>query len=179
MTKTAKTYGQALYELAREEDCARELLDQLEAVAALLGENPAYVRITSSPSLTKSERRDLLDQAFEGQVHEYLLSFLKLLSEKGAVGEFPGCVKEFRDLYNEDNDILEVKCVSAVALSEDQRARLTEKLTATTGKTILLQERVDPACLGGIRIEAGGKTLDGTVAGRIGRIRGSLKDLTL
>ena len=42
-----------------------------------------------------------------------------------------------------------------------------------------LLEQVDPACLGGLRIEAAGKTLDGTVAGRIGRFRSTLKDLTI
>lgn len=179
MTKTAKTYGTALYELARDEGCAGELLEQLEAVAELLKENPDYVRITSSPSLTKQERRDLLDEAFRGRVHVYLLNFLKLLSEKGDVGELPGCAREFRSLYNEDNGILEVTCVSAVALTADQRERLTEKLHASTGKTIRLTQVVDPGCLGGLRVEYDGMTLDGTVAGRIGHIRGSLKDLPI
>ena len=81
MTKTAKTYGGALYQLAREEGCADRLLEELEAVDGILRSNPQYQRLTSLPSLGKEERRALLDEAFGGRVHPYLLSFLKILSE--------------------------------------------------------------------------------------------------
>ena len=51
--------------------------------------------------------------------------------------------------------------------------------TETTGKTIRLSERVDPSLLGGLRLEADGRSLDGTVAGRLQRMRVTLQDLTV
>ncbi len=179
MTKTAKTYGDALYQLAREEGCAALLLEELEAVDGILRQNPQYQRLTSLPALGKEERCALLDEAFGGRVHPYLLNFLKILSEKGKVKEFSGCVQAFREQYDEDNGILAVLVRSAVPLTDGQRQRLTQRLGETTGKTIRLSERVDPALLGGLRLEADGQSLDGTVAGRLQRMRVTLQDLTV
>ena len=66
---------------------------------------------------------------------------------------FSDCCKVYRDQYNEDNGILPVVAVTAVPLNEGQVVRLTEKLSRVTGKTIALANRVDPSCLGGVRLE--------------------------
>ena len=64
MTEIGKTYGEALYSLCVEEACAGQILAQLEAVAGIFRENPAYVQLLSSPAVEKQERCGLLDQAF-------------------------------------------------------------------------------------------------------------------
>lgn len=179
MTKTAKTYGGALYELAKEEGAAAEILRELEAVDGILRDNPDYVRILSAPSLPKTERCGIVDEAFGGRIHDYLNNFLKIMCENGSVRELSGCLEEYRARYNEDNGILDVLAVSAVALTDAQRERLCAKLAASTGKTIRLRERIDPDCLGGLRIEAAGKSFDGTVSGRLERIGRSLADIAL
>ncbi len=179
MTKTAKTYGTALYDLAKEEGASADILSQMETVAAIIGENPDFVRLVSSVALQKKERCGIIDEAFGGRVHPYLLNFLKILCENGTVNELSGCLEEYRAHYNEDNGILEVRAVSAVALTEEQRGRLCAKLAASTGKTIRLTEKIDPALLGGMRIEAAGKSYDGTVSGRIERIGRSLAEIAI
>lgn len=40
MTQTAQTYGESLYELARDEGLGAQVLEELQGVAALLRENP-------------------------------------------------------------------------------------------------------------------------------------------
>ena len=72
-----------------------------------------------------------------------------------------------------------VAAVSAVALSDDQKTRLTEKLCQMTGATIQLTNRVDPECLGGIRLDLDGKRLDDTVAHRLQEIRELLQKTVL
>ena len=69
--------------------------------------------------------------------------------------------------------------MTAVALSDDQSRRLTEKLGNLTGKTIELTNRVDPACMGGVRLNYDGKQLDDTVAHRLDAIRGLLRSTVL
>ena len=43
MTKTAKIYGDSLYDLAAEEKLTEEILPQMEQVAVLFKENPDYL----------------------------------------------------------------------------------------------------------------------------------------
>ena len=81
MKDAAKIYGEALYELARSEELDGQLLPQLRGAAELLTGAPEYQYILSSPAISKAERTGLLDQAFSGQVHPYVLNFMKILCE--------------------------------------------------------------------------------------------------
>jgi len=108
-----------------------------------------------------------------------VLNFLKLLTEKGYIRRFSDCFRAYERKYNLENNILPVTAVTAAPLSEDQSRRLTEKLTAMTGKTIVLTNRIDPGCLGGIRLDYDGKRLDDTVANRLEQIRRHLKKAAL
>ena len=118
MTKTAKIYGDSLYDLAAEEKLTEEILPQMEQVAVLFKENPDYLTLLSEPSIPKTERVGLLDKAFEGQLSLYLLNFLKLLCESGMLREYRDSCRQFKARYNEDHNIAEAVVTTAVALTE-------------------------------------------------------------
>lgn len=179
MTRVGSVYGQALYDLAKDENLSKVILEELTALKNIFRENRDYVRLLSVPNLSKEERCSLVDEAFSGKVHAYVLNFLKILTEKGYVSRFADCADAYRDLYNEDNGILPVTAVSALPLTEDQTQRLTAKLSSLTGKTIELGNVVDPACLGGIRLDYDGTRMDDTVLHRLESIRSLLKNTVL
>ena len=120
-----------------------------------------------------------MDEAFRGKVNPYVLNFLKILTEKGYIRQFPDCCDAYRGFYNEDNGILVVKAVSAIALSEEQKKKLTAKLEAITGKIIDLQCGIDTAALGGLRLSYDGKQVDGTVKTKLDAIGKLLKNTVL
>lgn len=179
MTEVGTVYGQALYSLAKEENLSKGILQELTALCSAFQAEPAYLRLLSSPNLTKEARCQIVDDSFRGNVHAYVLNFLKILSEKGYAKRFPDCVQAYREQYNLDNGILPVKAVTAVPLSEDQAERLSGKLARITGKSIELTNRVDAACLGGVRLEYDGKCMDDTVCHRLNSIRNLLKNTVL
>ena len=155
------------------------MLSELTVLNESFRQEPAFLRLLATPNLSKQERCQVIDNCFHGKVHPYVLNFLKILTEKGYVRHFSDCCASFRNLYNQDNGILPVTAVSAIALSEDQVKRLTEKLTQVTGKMIDLTNRVDPSCLGGMRLDYDGKRLDDTVAHRLEAVRSLLKNTVL
>ncbi len=179
MTNVAVVYAQALYDLVKEENCSEPVLKELSALSEGFAREPDFVRLLSAPNLTKEERCRILDDSFRGKVHPYVLNFLKILTEKGYMRHFADCCKEYRAAYNRDHGILEVCAVTAIALNADQRERLTRKLAKVTGKTIDLHNRIDPACLGGIRLDYDGKRLDDTVSHRLESISALLKNTVL
>ena len=87
MTETAKMYGGSLYDLAAEEGLEPRILGELDEVQQLLKQNPDYLRLLSTPRIPKKERCGLLDEALRGQVHLYVLNFLKILCENGTLRE--------------------------------------------------------------------------------------------
>ena len=179
MTQAANTYAQALYDLAKDEGLSARILEELSVLKAAFAETPQYSKLLSAPDLPKQERCGILDEAFRGKVHPYVLNFLKILTEKGYIRQFPACCDAYRGFYNEDNGILVVKAVSAIVLTQAQVQKLTAKLEATTGKKIDLQCSVDAASLGGLRLSYDGKLVDGTVKNKLDSIGKLLKNTVL
>lgn len=179
MTQIASVYAQALYSLAKEEGCSTGVLEQLKALNESFQAEPDYLRLLAAPNLSKDERCTILDESFRGKVHPHVLSFMKILTERGCMRYFSDCCKAYRAEYNRDNGILEVCAVTAIPLTGEQTARLTEKLGRITGKTVVLENRIDPACLGGMRLDYDGKRVDDTVAHRLESISALLKNTVL
>ncbi len=179
MTQIGNVYGESLYELAKDENLTSELIGQLKVLKESFLKDPDFLRLLSTPSLSKGERCQILDNSFRGTVHPYVLNFLKILTEKGYMRYFSDCCDAYAALYNQDNGILPVTAVTAVALSNAQTDKLTAKLSAITGKHVELENRIDPSCLGGVRLDYDGQRLDDTVSHRMATIRDMLKNTVL
>lgn len=179
MSQTGTVYAQALYSLAKEEGCCQSILDQLSVLGESISAEPAFLRLLSAPNLPKAERCGILDESFRDKVHPYVLNFMKLLTEKGEIRQFPDCCKAYRKIYNRENGILEVVAVTAIDLDDSQKDKLIGKLTQVTGKTVELTHRIDPACMGGIRLDYDGKCVDDTVQHRLQSIAKLLKNTVL
>lgn len=174
MTGVGKVYGEALYALALEEKLADQILDELTILAQSFRAEPDFVRLLSSPSLSKQERCQVLDRSFRGKIQPYVLNFLKLLTEKSYMKHFCDCFKAFEGCYDRDNGILSVTAVTAVALTPEQAEKLAARLSRLTGKQIKLRNAIDPSVLGGVRLDYDGKRLDDTVSHRMEAIRKAL-----
>ena len=179
MTEVANNYGGALYDLARDEGLSQRILSELTALSESFAGEPGFVQLLSTPSIPKQERCQIIDDSFRGKFHPYVLNFMKILTERNYIREFSGCCKVYRSRFNNDNGIMSVTAVTAAPLSDGLRKKLQDKLSQVTGKTIELDCRVDPNCLGGVRLDFDGKQVDGTVRRRLDDIRGILKNTVL
>ena len=179
MSHAAGVYGQGLYALAKEEALEEAILQELDLLKTAFSEEPDFIKLLSSANVSKAERLTVIDSSFRGKVQPYVLNFLKLLTEKGYIAHFADCCETYRDLYNGDRGILQVQAVSAIALTENQKQQLTDKLSAITGKTVDLICKVDKSVLGGIRLNYHGTQVDGTVQSRLQAIEKRLKNTVL
>ena len=179
MSNIATVYGQALYDLAREEGCDEAVLQQMSALDESFHQEPDYIRLLCAANLSKEERCSILERDFRGKLHPHLLNFMKLLTEKGYMRSFSGCRKVFRQRYHQDRGILEVKAITAIALTQDQSQRLSARLAAITGKEIVLMNVLDPHVLGGVRLDYDGIQVDDTIRHRLDSIRGLLANTVL
>ena len=179
MTRVAAVYAQALYDLGKDENCSGEILQQLVTLQESFAREPDFIRLLCAPNLPKQERCLMLDKSFRDMVHPYVLNFLKVLTERGYMRQFADCCKAYCQIHDADNGVVEVKAVTAVALTDGQKEKLTQKLATITGKTVRLINRVDPDCMGGVRLDYDGKRIDDTVVHRLDSIRAMLKNTVL
>ena len=179
MTQIARLYGGSMYELAAQEQLTDTVLEQMQVIRQLFRENPDDVRLLSEPSIPKEERADLLETAFGNEAERYLVNFLKLLCDRGILGDYAGCCEEYTRRYNADHNIATAVVTSAVALSDEQMAALKDKLEKISGKTVSLTQKKDPTVLAGLRVELEGKQLDGTVKSRLDGLSRKLNELII
>ena len=173
-TEVQREYGGALWLLACDEDCADALLADVRALQDVLAGEGDYLRLICAPNILLDERLRLLDEAFRGKVHAYMLNFMKLLAERGHFAFLPDCLSEFCRRYDKANNIENVTVVSAVPLTKEQKAAIGQKLSQRLEKNVRLTAKVDPSLIGGIRIETENTALDGSVRQRIDAIRQTL-----
>ena len=178
MTQIAETYAEGLYSLAKEEGLAKTILEQLRVLDESFKQEPEFLKILAAPNLEKQKRVGIIDESFRGRVEPYVLNFMKILTEKGYIRYFSDCCAAFHEKYNKDHNILTVRAVTAVSLTEKQMQALQSKLEKITGKTVELSCRVDETLLGGVLLDYDGKRVDGTIKNRLDSI-GSLLENTV
>ena len=174
MTQLAREYGDGLYLLAEEENISREVLEQLLALKSLFHEQPDFVKLLGNMSLSKEERVKIIDSVLRDQVHPYVLNFLKILCERGALTEYEGCLAAFKTLYNQAHGIVEATVTTAVPLDDEQRARMSEKLSKMTDKLVVLNEKIDESLIGGVLLEMNGQRYDNTLKNRLKSIHSAM-----
>lgn len=178
MTEIGKEYGKALFMLTEELGKTESVLSDVLAAAEIFENFPSYVKLLDTPAVTKAEKLALVDEAFNA-LDESLRNLIKILCERHSAHTFGDVSRTYVALYNESRGIEEVEAVSAVAMSEEQQLRMTEKLSAMTGKKIILKNTVCPEILGGVKLRYSGIQLDGSVRTRLDKFERGLKNTVI
>lgn len=174
----AKEYGKALFLLTEEDGTTETVAEDLKTVRKLLRENPRYVKLLDTPALKKEEKLRLIDRAFSS-LHESVRNLTKILCEKHSVYRLSQVAEHYAVLCDEARGILRADALTAVAMTEKQVCALSGKLSALTGKTVIVKNKIDPAVLGGVVLRYAGKQLDGSLRARLEGFEKSLKETVL
>jgi F-type H+-transporting ATPase subunit delta len=172
-TGSARRYAEAAFEIAEREGSAEAWLKELDRAASLTSNEKAE-RILGNPGLPFEKRRELLDAALGKDVPEPLHKLLLLLMKRGHVDLVPRVAQAFRELVNRKLGITPALVTSATELSAQDVRALEEQLERLTGGKVELEVQVDPGLIGGVAVRVGDRWMDGSVRGRLERLRDQL-----
>ena len=175
MTDLSREYAEALFALAAEHDQTKAYLEALDTAANLLADNPEYVELLACPAISKDERDGLLAQTFGQILPEQVLAFVQLLCAHGRIRSLNDCIAEYRLLYQTAVAMSTAEVVSAVPLTEAEKQKLSEALSARLGRTVTLVCTVDESLLGGMVVHVDGKVLDGSLRNRLHAVKEVMK----
>ena len=167
MTDIAKEYGTALFMVACETEEKKRYADALEGIKKTLESYPEYTELIASPGIPLTERLDVIDRTFSQSVPEHVLSYLKLLCEKGRISCLKESIDEYKALLDESERISKVKVTSATPLTDEEKRKLVSKLEQKEKRKVSAEYFVDSALLGGLIVEVDGKIMDGSVRQRL------------
>lgn len=168
----AYRYARSLMELARDKGQLDAMLADMKLVESTSEENRELVVLLKSPVVKADAKERILMAIFAEKVGEITRQYLSILVRKGREALLPDVAAAFGELFQEDQNVITALVQSAVPLDANSRAQvlaLAEK--QHPGKTIDLQEKVDPLLIGGLSIRIGDEQYDGTVKRRLADLR--------
>ncbi len=171
MTTTSKEYAEALFELSAGEGRTEETAAGLVTVISAIRQEPGYQALLASAAIPRESRLDALEKAFRGKVPDVLMAVLRMMVSKGHVRDLADMAREYEELARQYTGITLVNVTSAVPLKEAEAVALRQKMERRIGHEVTLKCRVDPALIGGIRVEADGLVIDGSIRNKLEQIK--------
>jgi F-type H+-transporting ATPase subunit delta len=172
----ARIYARSLFEMAMAaggDPAVEEALDELEQIVAAQAD-PAFARFIGSAMIAKSRRKELLQKAFKGRVSDLTLRFLLVLNANNRLSRFNSIVAAFNELHEQHYGRMPVEIITAGPLGDEQLQMLKQKIQAVLGSEPILHQSVDPSMIGGLKVKVGDRLIDGSVSGRLRRMRHGL-----
>ena len=170
----ANAYAAGLYELALEREKVSSFQEEMKEVLRLFRDNPELLETLSSYSLPEESLNALVDKVFGGLKNKEIPAFLKLLMLKHEIIHFEIIASSFNNLCNDYCGIKEGIVYSAEKLSETEIKKIEKAIGDRLGSKVELENHVDHRLIGGVKVYVDDKVFDGTILGKIERLRSSL-----
>jgi F-type H+-transporting ATPase subunit delta len=178
MSAVARRYAKALFALAKEAGSLEATADELGKAAAVAAD-PSLGPVLGSPLLAASKRRALADMLVTDlKLGDLLSRFLHLLADQKRLDQLPSIADHYSRLLDAALGRVRITIRSSAELHPQQQTAIVGKFAQLTGKQILPQVRVDPALLGGVVVEVGGKVYDGSIRTQLDRLAARLSSAT-
>lgn len=181
MAKLAsKTYGDALFELAVEENRVDSLYEELNDLEKILEDNADFSKLMNHPKITREEKEELIRDTFKGRVSDELSGFLELIVKNGRYGELGGVIDHFRAAVKEYKKIGVAHVATPMPLSDRQKEEIEKKLLETTDyQTMEMDYDIDPSLIGGMTIRIKDRVIDSSIRTRLDELRKDLSKIQL
>ncbi len=172
-------YGQALFDAALDLGSLEEVYEDLKSLTELLESERKFKVLLETPRIPTREKIALIDDIIGKSYSQIIVNFIKVLTEKRRVSYIFDIFDAFKQIYVDYHQIILANVVSAEKLSTEQIAKLEAKLSNLSGKKVKVKNIIDESLIGGIRVEADGRIIDGSISSKLHDMKDSLKELVL
>lgn len=169
----ARPYAKAVFDQAKETNAFEAWSASLSQLVAISNDE-GFSRLASDPRVASSKVTDLLIDLTKDSLPEGGDNFVKLLVQNDRLVALNDIEQQFSELVAEAQASVNAEVVTAMALSDDQKASLSSALESKLGLKVSLEETVDPSLVGGAIVRAGDMVIDGSARGRIEKLTTAL-----
>lgn len=176
----SKTYGDALFELAVEENKTSLFLEEVSAVLQILEENKEFDRFMNHPKIPKEEKLQVVENVFKDKIAKELLGFLVTIIEKDRYSEITAILLYVVDRIKEYSSIGTAYVTTAIPLQDKERTDVENRLLATTKyEKIECHYTVDESLIGGMIIRMGDRVVDSSIRTKLEKLERELLAIQL
>ena len=176
----SKTYGEALYELAVEENNVDEYFEEVQMLKKVLNENKDFIKLMEHPQIVKEEKIKVMETVLNGRVSKELVGFFDLIITKGRYSEIHNILEYFVSRVKELNKIGVCYVTAAIDLDDSQKMQVEEKMLQTTRyEKMEMHYDQDKGLIGGMVIQIGDRVVDSSIRTKLNKLQKQLLKIQL
>jgi F-type H+-transporting ATPase subunit delta len=166
----ARRYAGAIFDLARKQNTLDRTLEDVKEIAALFAHRKlAY--LLREPKISIKRKENAIREALASRVLPTSLNLALLIVQRELVDYMQNIATELETMVLDYRNQAVAEVTTATPLDEKQQELVKKALERRTGKTILLQTRIDPSILGGIIARVGDQVIDSSVRYRLAALQ--------
>ena len=174
----AQVYARSLYELAEQaggRDKIMEVGHEFEQICELARGDRSFGEFLSSPIIDRARRGAALRRIFDSKVTDLTLRFLLVVNNKDRLGHLQTIGEAFDQLVHTAFGRIEIDVYTAAPLGAEQLDSIRRRIETALSREPVLYTYTDQTMIGGLKLRIGDQLLDGSVAGKLRRLRHNLR----
>ncbi|HEV7291290.1 MAG TPA: F0F1 ATP synthase subunit delta [Devosia sp.] len=178
LSQIARPYASALFDLAQSENQLAQVETSLSDVSRLIGESADFSSFLRSPVISTDEKADALNVILSRtSTNGLVANFLRLIARNGRLFALDAIISEFREIAAKARGEMTADVTSATPLTAEQVAALSDTLKARVGKTVTLNQFVDPSLIGGLQVKVGSQLIDSSLKTKLTAMKIAMKEV--
>ena len=174
------SYGDALFELALEQNELDSVAEQVDVLAQSFAENPELLKLLTHPKISKEEKISVIENIFKGRFSDDIVGFLVVITEKDRGAEIENILRYFQAKVREYKKIGVARVLSATELTKEQKKRVEKKLLQQTSyESFEVDYSVDASLIGGMVIRIGDRVVDSSIRTKLDTMAKNLRKVSL
>lgn len=170
----AKRYAIALFELAGENGLVSQIEKEMELVKQLFQDNELQ-SFFSHPKITIQQKKAILLDNLKNAVSEIVINTLFLMLDRKRGDSIAEMAEQYIQLAIQQQGVADAVVYSVKPLTEDEQKAISKIFAEKVGKQELRMHNViNSDLIGGLRIRVGNQIFDGSVSGKLERIKREL-----
>lgn len=176
----SQVYGDALFELAKEENRTDEFWEEAQALREILQENIRLVQMMVHPEIIKEEKIQMLTTVFGDRISDEMLELMRMVVEKNHFAQMEQILAYFTERVMEDKNIGLATVITPMELTEAQKRQVEKRLLETTQYvSFRMKYEVDADLIGGMVIRIGDRVVDSSIRTKIYNLSRELSKIQL
>ena len=164
-------YAEALFSVARAEGTLGEVEDELFRFSQTLQGSDELREALTDAAVPAARRQQIVEDLLGGRASATTVALVSMVVGTVRDMVLPDFIQRLvaMSAAEANKEVAEVR--SAIPLTDDQRKRLADALGEATGKQVEVKVVIDPSVLGGIVAQVGDTVIDGSVRGRLDKLK--------
>jgi F-type H+-transporting ATPase subunit delta len=167
-------YARALFEVARADGTLEEVEDELFRFARSFESTESLRSALTDDSIPAGRRQGIVEDLLGESTTPTTVQLISLVVGLGHGHDLVSIIDALVARASASKNLALAEVRSAVALTEDQQARLRAALANATGQQVNLKVVVDPKVIGGIVATVGDTVIDGSIRTRVDQLKARL-----